>query len=184
MKRHNDSIGKALVTWSNYTDRSLIVMKGSQQDYRTLHNAITRGELPMRVRKFGGLLALGNVDTMTATAAATVDTLQARSHALQALLEVVAAWEPRFGLYDGLGAPESYSRRPHIAHLPWRVDQPYTAPVISCYPHSNIATRSTINATTRERTGYRPTDAEIDSMQIPGAGKDSLAIIYETPESY
>ena len=164
-----DSIATALIgfiTTREHGSPNVLTLKATTLQYRTIHKAIEHTELPAMVRRFRGIVALGESDSVSSLKAQDFSArmaLQTHLDALKAILRVVDTWSITHGLGDALGAPSSYSVRPKPTPAVWRDSQPYETDLII----RNRALDS-IPEEWKRRATWIPTDSELDALEIPG----------------
>jgi hypothetical protein len=165
-----ESIATALIHFANTREHgapNVYVLKASKQQYIAIYRAAREhGAIPVNVRMFRGIVALGESDSVANLKTQDVSArmaLQIRLTALGALLPVLDTWSIDHGLGDAMRAPSTYSRRETRTPSAWRDSQPFETDLII----RNRALDS-IPEEWKRRATWIPTDSELDALQIPG----------------
>jgi hypothetical protein len=164
-----DSIARALVDFANTREHgapNVLTLKASELQYRTIHKAINHAELPVMVRRFRGIVALGDsacVSSLKAQDFGARMALQSRLTALGALLPVIESWSITHGLGDVMRGPSTYSPPTKRTPSEWRDTQPFESDLII-----RNASLESLPECWKRRATWIPTNAELDALEIPG----------------
>jgi hypothetical protein len=175
MRKHEQTIGAAIVAWAASGESDAIIRPLTRSQYQTLHDAITDDRLPVRVRSVygSGLTVIGRPQTVSGlTKATTVEADYQRRllEALRDVLAVLSAWSRWEGLAETFGAPESVSHARKPIRRPWRDEQIENTDLYTWQAEKAADGTLIMPVWVNARINFRPSDAELDAMQIPGMG--------------